>query len=77
MERFAAAAEYPSLRSAKQQLGLGQIGPHVQRLEADLNTQLLIRARPGGPAMTLTDAGQQVLAAVRVLQGTQKRHTAQ
>jgi AraC-like DNA-binding protein len=77
LERFAASAEYPSLRSAKQQLGLGQIGPHVQRLEADLNTQLLIRARPGGPAMALTDAGQQVLAAVRVLHGTQKRHTAQ
>jgi hypothetical protein len=73
LERFAAAAQYPSLRSAALQLGLGQIGGHIQRLETDLDTELLIRARPGGRAMRLTDAGRQVLAAVRTAQRNQKR----
>jgi molybdenum-dependent DNA-binding transcriptional regulator ModE len=77
LERFAAAAQFPTLMSARRQLGLGQLGGHVQRLETDLDTQLVIRGQPGGGAMQLTDAGQQVLAAVRKVQRNQNRRTGQ
>jgi DNA-binding MarR family transcriptional regulator len=73
LERFAAAARYPSLLSVKQQLGLGKIDDHIQDLERDLGTQLLVRAGPGGSPMQLTDAGRQVLAAVRTVQRSQNR----
>jgi DNA-binding transcriptional LysR family regulator len=75
LQRFAAATRYRSLTRATQQLGLGLIGRQVQRLETDLDTQLVIRGQPGGGAMQLTDAGQQVLAAVRKVQRNQNRRT--
>jgi molybdenum-dependent DNA-binding transcriptional regulator ModE len=77
LERFAAAAQYHSLMSASRQLGLGQLGCHIQRLETDLDTQLVFRGQPGGGAMQLTDAGQQVLAAVGKVQRNQNRRTRQ
>jgi hypothetical protein len=75
LQRFAAATRYRSLARATQQLGLGHLTVHIQRLETDLDTQLVIRGQPGGGAMQLTDAGQQVLAAVRTVQRNQNRRT--
>jgi molybdenum-dependent DNA-binding transcriptional regulator ModE len=67
LQRFAAAAGHPSLRSAARTLGTRQtcLFKQVDRLERDLGGQLLIRTPTRHHPMQLTALGTEVVAAVR------------
>jgi len=66
MQRFAAAAQHPTLTAAAQTIGVNQITlvNQVSRIEHDLGMKLLRRAERGRP-MELTEDGRRVLAALR------------
>jgi DNA-binding transcriptional LysR family regulator len=68
--RFASLADHPSLRAAGEALGIGcsQLVDQVRLLEEDLGGKLIIRGRPHRP-MHLTPLGEQVIAAIRELNG--------
>ncbi len=66
LQRFADAANYPTLQIAAHQLGLNQFAlvDQINRIERDLGGRVLIRAKSGQP-MRLTPVGSHVIAAVR------------
>lgn len=74
LQRFAAAARYPTLTLAAQELGLNQFGlvDQINRIERELGTKLFIRAERGRP-MQLTDHGARVVATVRACQRKSQR----
>lgn len=65
LQRFAAAAHYPTLTVAANELGLphGRLVVQIKRIEHDLGHQLIIRAERGRP-MQLTGMGNRVVKAV-------------
>ena len=67
LQRFADVSSYGTLGAGAKELGLNQFAliDQVNRLERDLGTRVLIRAKSGHP-MTLTAFGSQVVTAVRV-----------
>ena len=77
--RFAAVSDYPSLRAAARHLGfdLSRLIVQIDRIERDLGTRLLVRARPGHP-MHLTADGTHLVAEIEALerQLTSPSHTA-
>lgn len=66
LQRFAAAARYPTLTVAADELGVHQftLVNQINRIERELGMKLLIRAERGRP-MELTEYGARVTAAVR------------
>lgn len=66
LQRFAAAARYPTLTVAAEGLGVGQFAlvNQINRIERELGMKLLIRAGRGRP-MELTEDGARVAASVR------------
>jgi hypothetical protein len=66
LQRFAAAAEHPTLTVAAETIGLNQftLVNQINRIERDLGMKLLRRAERGRP-MELTEDGRRVLAALR------------
>ncbi len=67
LQRLVDVSRYRTLRVAAKELGLNQFAliDQVNRLERDLGTRILVRAK-SGHAMTLTPFGSQVTTAVRV-----------
>lgn len=65
LQRFAAAAHYPTLTVAANELGLqqGRLVIQIKRIEHELGHQLIIRAERGRP-MRLTGMGNRVVKAV-------------
>jgi DNA-binding transcriptional LysR family regulator len=68
LQRFAAAAGYPTLTAAADELGLPQarLVVQIKRIERNLGHQLIIRAERGR-AMQLTGTGARVVKAVEKL----------
>lgn len=73
LQRFAAAAHYPTLTVAANELGLqqGRLVVQIKRIEHDLGHQLIIRAERGRP-MQLTGIGKRVVKAVENVRGWDK-----
>ncbi|WP_082948694.1 LysR family transcriptional regulator [Mycobacterium sp. 1274756.6] len=69
LQRFAAAAQHPTLTIAAEALQLNQfeLVNQINRIERELGKRLLDRAERGRP-MTLTDDGARGVAAVRACQ---------
>ncbi|MCI4674060.1 LysR family transcriptional regulator [Candidatus Mycolicibacterium alkanivorans] len=67
LQRFAAAADHNSLRTAARVLGThsGRLCKQIDRLERDLGGQLLVRTPTRYQRMQLTPLGTEVRAAVR------------
>jgi Bacterial regulatory helix-turn-helix protein, lysR family len=65
LQRFAAAAPYPTLTVAAKELGVHQftLVNQINRIERELGMTLLVRAERGHP-MTLTDDGARVVATI-------------
>jgi TniQ/Bacterial regulatory helix-turn-helix protein, lysR family len=78
LQRFAAAARYPTLTDAAAGLGVGQAAliAQIDRLESELDVKLLIRAERGR-SMQLTDDGTRVAAVIRACErrGLMTHHT--
>jgi hypothetical protein len=73
LQRFAAAANYPTVTVAAKSHGLHQgiLTSQINRVEKELGMTQLMRAERGRP-MELTDAGTRVLAGIRAWQSTQR-----
>jgi len=69
LQRFAATAAYPSIQAAATALSLDSptLTTQISRLEHDLGSQLLVRAKRGQP-MTLTALGAEVISAIACMQ---------
>lgn len=74
LQRFAAAARYPTLTLAAKELCVNQFAlvNQINRIERELGTKLLIRAERGRP-MQLTEDGAKVVATVRACQRKSQR----
>jgi hypothetical protein len=73
LQRFVDASRFRTLQLAAQELRLNQFAlvDQVNRIERDLGTRLLNRAKSGHP-MTLTPFGSQVLTAIHEFNETQE-----
>nr|VTP02046.1 DNA-binding transcriptional activator GcvA [Mycobacterium riyadhense] len=73
LQRFAAAARYPTLTLAANDLGLpqGRLVVQIKRIEHDLGHQLIVRAERGRP-MQLTAMGNRVARAVEKVRSRER-----
>lgn len=67
LQRFAAAAHYPTMTIAARDLDAKNLSIQVARIEAELGLTLIVRAQRGR-SMRLTHDGRRVIAAIRRLQ---------
>ena len=69
LQRFAAAARYPTLTAAADEIGVNQFAlvNQINRIERELDVKLLIRAERGRP-MDVTEDGARTLATIRTYQ---------